>query len=103
MEKITRVVTIGLYSETINHLWTKKRNPDRWEYKRPHGDSGIRDMTIYWKGNRAEFEIHIDKVEMGNPSQWPNPVPIMLQIGDDDRGGTTVKMREWRNQWLYNK
>ena len=95
------VVTIGLYSETIN-LWTKKRNPDKWEYKRSRGESGIREKTIYWKGKKAEFEIYIDKVELGNMSQWPNPVPITLQIGDDDRGSTVIKMREDKNRWLYN-
>jgi hypothetical protein len=96
-EKVT--VTIGLFSETIS---MELKGKDKWEYKRPEGETGIKYMTIDWKGNEAKFDIHVDNAELGEMSSWSNPVLVSLQIGDD-KGSEPITMKEHKHHWDYRK
>lgn len=98
------IVTIGLFKETIG-MWTKGKKEDKWEYKRPKGESGIKHMKIDWKekkkkGNQVEFDIHVDKAALGEMSDWTNPVTISIQIGDD-LGSESILMTEKKHHWDY--
>ena len=70
-----------------------------WEYDRPKGETGIKKMTIHWKGSEAEFDIHIDKLEdLG----WGNPVTVTIQIGNDT-WSQTILMDVKKDKWEYHK
>lgn len=90
-------VTIGPYSEMIN--MESKDKGKKWEYKRPKGANGIKDMKIEWKGDQAKFDIHVDDLANLN---WENPVTISIQIGDD-KGSEIVEMRMKKDNWDYHK
>jgi len=84
------------FSQTIT--MTAKWNGRVWEYRAPRGADGIIEMTIEWQGTRANFEIHIDDVEIGTAKEWRNPVQITLQIGDDI-GTDSVRLNTHKDYW----
>jgi len=94
--------TIGKFSEMI--IMSAKGKGKKWEYKREKGSSGnIKDMKIEWKkDNTAKFEIHIDKADLGEMSDWINPVNVSIQIGDDV-GQEAILMKEKKHSWDYKK
>jgi len=98
------IVTIGLFTETIK--MEAKGKGDKWEYKRPKGENGIKHMKIDWKkkkkkkkNHHAEFDIRVDKLE---DMIWTNPVTINIQIGDDI-GSETITMKVHKHHWDYHK
>jgi len=93
----TVLVTMGPYSETI--MMEEKGKGDKWEYKRPKGETGIKEMKIDWKKDEAKFDIKIDKLE---DMVWSNPVTITIQIGDD-LGSETITMKVKKDNWEYKK
>ena len=94
------IVTIGPFSETISNMKEKSKGK-HWEYNRPKGKTGIKDMKIEWKDGEAIFKIHIDKPA---ESDWENPVPITLRIGLC-QGTETIDMKEKKDnkKWEYHK
>ena len=92
------IVTVGPFSETIK--MEKKGKGDKWEYKRPKEETGIKDMKIDWKkNNEAKFDIRVDKLA---DMVWTNPVTINIQIGDDI-GSETITMKVHKHHWDYHK
>lgn len=103
------IVTIGLFSEMV--IFELKGKGDKWEYKRQKGSTGgIKHMKIEWKKGKkgkknkgydeAKFDIHIDKENIGDISDWENPVFICIQIGDD-LGSEDIVMKEHKHHWDY--
>ncbi|UCC40622.1 MAG: hypothetical protein JSV96_04030 [Candidatus Aminicenantes bacterium] len=96
------IVTIGLFTEEISMYSKGKGN--KWEYKRDKGGNGIKHMEIHWKGSEAKFDIHVDKVDLGEMSSWVNPEPvvtIIIQIGDD-LGTEDITMRVHKHHLDYH-
>lgn len=91
------IVTIGPYSETITSMEEKGKGKN-WEYKRPKGETGIKNIKIEWKDGEAKFEIHIDKLA---ELDWVNPVPITLQIGLY-QGHEKIDMKVHKDKWDYH-
>ena len=99
------IVTIGLFTETIKMKAKGKGN--KWEYKRPKGENGIKHMKIDWKKKKkknhyAEFEIRVDKADLGDMASWTNPLTVTLQIGND-LGNEEILMKEKKHHWDYHK
>jgi len=84
------------FDETIT--MTAKWNGSTWVYRAPRGKDGIIEMTIEWRGTRANFEVRIDDVEMGSAKEWKNPVDVSLQI-DGYIGFDSVRMNTHKDWW----
>lgn len=93
-------VTVGPLSPQTITMEEKGKKGDKWEYKRPKGESGIKHMKIHWKDGEAKFDIRVDKADLGDMSTWTNPVTISIQIGDDV-GSESILMREKKHHWDY--
>lgn len=92
------IVTIGPFASDPLFMDVKGKG-GVWEYDRPKGETGIKKMTIHWKGTKAEFDIHVDKLEdLG----WGNPVTVTIQIGDDT-WSQTILMDVKKDKWEYHK
>ena len=94
-------VVVGPLSQTIYMNEGKGKKGQKWEYKRPKGETGdIQKMTINWKKNgKGKFDIHWDKADLS--SLTPPPVTISILIGDDF-GTETIQMKETKhNDWNY--
>ena len=78
-------------------MMKEKGKGDKWEYKRPKGETGIKEMNIDWKKDKAKFDIKIDKLE---DMVWSNPVSITIQIGGN-LGSETITMKVKKNKWEY--
>jgi hypothetical protein len=101
--KPTDNVTVVIGNFTPAPITMKKKGPGwLWEYRGGWRAKGIKEMIITWRKNEADFIIHVDDVELGDKSSWQNPVTISLQIGDD-KGTTSIQMREYRNMWWYHR
>jgi len=103
------IVTIGLFTDTIK--MEAKGKGDKWEYKRLRGENGlgIKHMKIDWKkkkkkkkNHHAEFDIRVDKANLGDMSSWTNPLTITIQIGND-LGKEEILMKEKKHHWDYHK
>jgi len=94
------IVTIGAFTETIE--MQAKGKGDKWEYKRPKSGTGIKHMTIHWKHNEGEFDIHVDKADIGDISSWTNPITISIQVGDDI-GSESIVMKKHKHHLDYHK
>jgi len=91
-------VTVGSFCETITMV-EKGKKGEKWEYKRPKGDTGeIKHMTINWKNGK--FDIRMDKADLTGVTKVTNPVTISIQIGDDF-GEETITMRVKKHHWDY--
>jgi len=91
------IVTVGPLSETIPMV-EKGKKGDKWEYKRPKGDTGdIKHMTIDWK--KGKFDIRMDKADLSEMTD-PENVTITIQIGDDV-GSETILMTKKKHHWDY--
>ncbi len=94
------IVTIGNFSEKI--VMNTKDKGKKWNYKRDKGgSSGIKEMKIEWKKDKAKFDIHVDKADIGEMSCWINPVTVSIQIGGY-LGTEDVIMREHKHHWDYH-
>ncbi len=92
------LVTIGPFASGPLDMDVKGKS-GVWEYDRPKGETGIKKMTIQWKGTEAEFDIHVDKLEdLG----WGNPVTVTIQIGNDS-WSQTILMDVKKDKWEYHK
>jgi hypothetical protein len=96
-------VTLTVDSFTFGPIAMEvKDNGKRWEYKGAKGATDIKDMHIQWKKKEAQFEIHIDRADLGSISDWTNPVVFSLQIGTHE-GYESVLMNDQKDKWTYHK
>jgi hypothetical protein len=93
-------ISVDGFSQTITMV--VKDAGKKWEYNRAKGDTGIKTMKLDLSKSVMSFEMHVDKLDMAPMNTWTNPVPISLQIGDD-KGTTTVLMRQLKESWEYHK
>lgn len=99
----TNAVTMKIGNLTFGpFIMDVKDNGKKWEYKRPKGTTGIKDIKIEWKKKEAKFEIHIDDADLGTMGAWSNPVTISLLLGSY-MGTATVPMVEHKDKWEYHK
>jgi len=93
-------ISVDGFSQTITMV--VKDAGKKWEYNRAKGDTGIKTMKLDLGKSVMTFEMHVDKLDLAPMNTWTNPVPISLQIGDD-KGATTVLMRQFKESWEYHK
>jgi len=90
-------VTVWELSQSVTMV-EKGKEGEKWEYKRPKGDTGIiKEMKIDWK--KGKFEFSMDKADLSGLTD-PNDINISIQIGDDF-GQQTILMREKKHHWDY--
>ena len=88
---------VEVFSQTI--LMVEKGKGEKWEYKRPKGETGgIKHMKIHWKNEGlGKFDVKIDGKDV---DLIMNPVTIKLEIGDHV-GEDTIAMRVHKHHWDY--
>ncbi len=52
--------------------------------------------------HHAEFDIRVDKADLGNISRWINPLTVNIQVGND-LGIEEILMKEKKHLWDSHK